>query len=370
LQAEAVWFMGFILWGKRYGAGQTISAPRGCKRLFNKNFYQNERPLVVLIPASGPPAAVVPHLELGSFALLNFEGEVFDWRDQDGYQAAFDALARHMKLSRIGARIGVEGQNMRVFVHHALRQAAPDLQILDHEKDISGLRICKTAAEISTLEHAIAISEQALSNTLEQIQVGQTETHIQNLLAQNLFACGAEDFSFAPIVAAGENSARPHAKARPDYKIQPGDALLIDFGARYQGLCADITRTVFIQHCDPRQQAIYQTVLAANQAGHATTRPGVTAHTVDDTVIGVLEASPYADRIRTKTGHGLGRDVHEAPYIMRGNHQVLKPGMVFTIEPGLYRIGDFGVRIEDDVLVTEAGVRSLTCFPKALTLVA
>ena len=86
-------------------------------------------------------------------------------------------------------------------------------------------------------------------------------------------------------------------------------------------------------------------------------------------VTGVLEASPYSDRIRTKTGHGLGREVHEAPYIVRGNRQVLEPGMVFTNEPGLYRIGGFGVRIEDDILVTETGSRSLTAFPKELTVV-
>ena len=106
-----------------------------------------------------------------------------------------------------------------------------------------------------------------------------------------------------------------------------------------------------------------------NLRGLAVTRPGATAHDVDDAVTGVLEASPYCDRIRTKTGHGLGRDVHEAPYIMRGNRQVLEPGMVFTVEPGLYRIGGFGVRIEDDVVVTEDGCRSLTGFDKTLTVV-
>ena len=95
----------------------------------------------------------------------------------------------------------------------------------------------------------------------------------------------------------------------------------------------------------------------------------MTAHDIDDAVINVLEASPYADRIRTKTGHGLGRDVHEAPYIMRGNDQVIRAGMVWTNEPGLYDLGNFGVRIEDDVLVTEDGCRSLTSFPKDLRII-
>lgn len=175
--------------------------------------------------------------------------------------------------------------------------------------------------------------------------------------------------AFGPIVAAGDNSARPHGSAREDYAIAPGDALLFDFGASWGGFVADVTRTVFVGHANDEAQDVYATVFAANQRGHEVARAGVTAHDVDDAVTAVLEASPYADRIRTKTGHGLGRQVHEAPYIMRGNHQVLEAGMVFTNEPGLYRLGGFGVRIEDDVLVTADGCRSLTQFPRELMTV-
>lgn len=113
---------------------------------------------------------------------------------------------------------------------------------------------------------------------------------------------------------------------------------------------------------------VYDTVLRANRKGHEVTRAGVTAHEIDDAVTGVLEASPHADRIRTKTGHGLGRDAHEAPYVMRGNHAVLEAGTVYTDERGLYRIGAFGVRIENDILVTANGCTSLTRFPTELTV--
>ncbi len=334
-------------------------------RLFNQSFHSHERPLLVVIPADGPPAAIVPNLELRSFDLIGFEGEVFDWRDQTGYDEAFNALARYLPLNSVA----VEGQVMRVFVHHALTLAYPELIVVDAEKPISGLRIHKTAAEISALESAIAISEAALAEVLERVRIGMTETEVENQLTQALFAHGAEDHAFGPIVAAADNSARPHARARPDYRLKDGDALLLDFGARKDGFCADITRTVFVGHATDEAQAVYKTVLKANLRGHEITRPGVTAHEVDDAVTSVLEASPFADRIRTKTGHGLGRDVHEAPYIMRGNHQILEPGMVFTNEPGLYCEGGFGVRIEDDILVTGTGCRSLTNFPKTLTVV-
>lgn len=333
-------------------------------RLFRKDFHQSERPLIVLIPTNGVPAAVVPSLELGSFALVNFEGEIFDWQDQTGYQSAFDALFKHLDVTRIG----VEGQIMRVFVHHAMLAAKPSLEIIEAEKAISGLRLIKNDEEIDALQTAIQYSEQALSKTLEQVRTGMTEIEIESILKQQMLACGGEEFSFGPIVAAGGNSARPHASARADYQLQAGDALLIDFGARYAGLCADITRTFFISHCSEEAQAVYDTVLQANLVGHTASHPGATAHDVDDAVTSVLEASTYADRIVHKTGHGLGRDIHEAPYIMRGNSQVLQPGMVFTIEPGLYEEGNFGVRIEDDVVVTADGVRCLTSFPKELTL--
>lgn len=335
-------------------------------RMTGRSFHTSERPLVILVPPAGTPAAIVPNLELRSFDLVEFEGPVFDWRDQDGYAGAFAALAAQMPLGRIA----VEGQVMRVFVHHAFKAAWPGIEILDAEREIAGLRLRKTADELAALERAIAISEAALGELLEGVRPGQTEKAIEGRLIQLLFHHGAEDLSFGPIVAAAENSALPHASARSDYALKAGDALLLDFGARWGGFAADITRTVFLGHASHEAREVYATVLAANDAGRAATRAGVTAHDVDDAVISVLEASPYADRIRTKTGHGLGRDVHEAPYIMRGNHQVLEPGMVFTDEPGLYAIGRFGVRIEDVILVTDTGCRSLTGFERGLTVVA
>ena len=334
-------------------------------QVLGRNFPSHERPFVLVIPAEGEPAAIVPSLELQSFALVAFEGEVFDWRDQDGYRPAFRALCRHLALRRLA----VEGQVMRVFVYLALLEAAPGLAILDGEEAISGLRVQKTKSEVALLKEAICISEAALSELLDEVHSGQTEKEIERLLLQGLYRNGAEGTAFSPIVAAGANSALPHASARHDYALQSGDALLLDFGARLGGFAADITRTVFVDHASDEAHAVYDTVLRANTCGHEATRPGITCHALDDAVTGVLEASPYADRIRTRTGHGLGREVHEAPYISRGNDRVLTPGMVFTNEPGLYRIGGFGVRIEDDILVTEAGSQSLTSFPRELRVV-
>lgn len=335
-------------------------------RAIAHSFMSHERPFVLVIPANKPAATLVPNLELGSWELVGFDGTVFDWRDQDGYDDAFAQLVAHLGISTLG----VEGQVMRVFVHHALLTAQPSLEIVDAEREISGLRMIKTDDDIAALQSAIDISERALHRTLDSIKLGQTEKQIEQTLIKLLFDEGADGLSFDPIVAAGDGSARPHAHARHDYQVKAGDALLIDFGARKDGFAADITRTVFLDHVSDEGRAVYETVLSANLAGLAVTRAGVTAHKIDDTVISVLEASPFSDRIRTKTGHGLGRDVHEAPYIVRGNHMPLPAGTVYTNEPGLYEIDNFGVRIEDDVLVTEDGYETLTHFPKELMVIS
>ena len=282
---------------------------------------------------------------------------------------AFIAAGAALPALRHGKRIGVEGQRMRVFDLFALQKALPGAAFVDMHAEISAIRLHKTEEELELQRKAIHLSEAALELTLGEIKAGMTEAEIEGILLRHLFSEGADGLAFSPIVAAGGNSAKPHAHARPDYRIKPGDALLFDFGGSYQGYSADITRTFFVGHVSEHDRAFYETVLAANARGREVSRAGITASDVDDAVQKVLEQSQFAQFRRHKTGHGLGLDVHEAPQIMRGNKQRLEPGMVFTIEPGLYRMGEAGVRIEDDVVVTESGIECLTSFPRELRLV-
>ena len=361
----------------RYGALRAVTAAQGLdaaalvpganfRRLFGWEFHQNERPLCVIVPAQGAPVAVVPALEAASFDALGFEGERFFWSDAEGCQGAFDRAAAALGPQ---ARIGVEGQRMRVFERDALAQAFAGAGIVNAHAALSAIRLAKTADEIAALRKAITVSEAALEDTLAAVRVGMTEKQVEGLLMAALFGAGAEALSFSPIVAAGANAAQPHARARADYALRPGDALLLDFGASHGGYCADITRTVFVAQVSDADRALYETVLAANAAGRAAAVPGATAGDVDDAALKALEASPFAGLIRHKTGHGLGLEVHEDPYILRGNTMALTPGMVFTVEPGLYREGAVGVRIEDDLAMTETGAETLTQFSRALRLV-
>ncbi|MEP1206202.1 MAG: Xaa-Pro peptidase family protein [Rhizobiaceae bacterium] len=339
------------------------------KRLFSIDFHLMERPLLVIVPRLGEPVAIVPSLEMASFDTVDFPGPVHPWKDEEGYQGAFTSAAENLPQLANAKRFGLEAQRMRVFEQMALQAAFPKARFVDAHGPISSIRLKKSKEEIQNLKKAIEISEAALEATLQQVEVGQTEKQIEAILLNQLFAHGADGLAFEPIVAAGDNSAQPHASARHGYKIQPGDALLFDFGASWNGYNADITRTFFVSHVSEHDRAFYETVLSANRRGRQVSRAGITAHDVDDGVQTVLENSQFASFIKHKTGHGLGLDVHEAPQIMRGNGDVLEAGMVFTIEPGLYREGECGVRIEDDVVVTEDGIECLTSFSRDLRVI-
>jgi Xaa-Pro dipeptidase len=338
-------------------------------RLYNHEFHQMERPLVIIVPARGVAVAVVPNIELSSFTPLGFDGLVFDWRDEAGYMEAFMQAGAALPQLAAGSRIGVEGQRMRVFDLMALQKALPACAFVDAHAEISSIRLHKTPDEIARLKQAIVRSEAALEATIAQVQVGQTEKQVEAILLSELFRAGCDGLSFSPIVAAGDNAANSHAVPRENYKIKAGDPLLIDFGGRYQHFSADITRTFFVGHVSDEDRAFYNTVLDANERGRAVSKAGVTAGFVDDETAKVLERSQFAKYKTHKTGHGLGLDVHEAPQIMRGNLDVLEPGMVITIEPGLYREGECGVRIEDDLLITENGHECLTQFSRALRVI-
>lgn len=327
-------------------------------------FHLMERPTVLFVTSDQQILGIIPELEREKWSETFPDALTFYWQDSDGYQSAFAAAAAALH----GQMVGVEGMRMRVFEGDALRRHFQQGAIVDAEPALIDLRLSKSAAEIAALETAISISELALQETLAAIAPGATERSILNLLKMRMLAHGAHGFAFEPLVLAAANAANPHG-VPGDRALRPGDALLIDFGASFDGYNADITRTFFFQHVTDDHARIYETVLAANSAGRDIAGPELSAHDLDMAVTGVLAASPYADLIVHKTGHGLGLDVHEAPQIMKGNHKRLIPGTVFTIEPGLYRPGEVGVRIEDNVVTLEQGARSLTGFGRELTVV-
>ena len=328
------------------------------------HFHLMERPTLLFVTAQAEIVAIMPELEREKWAQTFPQAQTFYWQDADGYTQAFKDAADALH----GQMVGVEGMRMRMFEAEALRRLFPQGAIMDAEAALTDLRLSKSSDEIAALQQAIAISETALSETIGLIRPGMTERAIAAALKLRMLSNGAEGFSFDPIVLVAGNAANPHG-VPGDRPLTPGDALLIDYGASFGGFHADITRTFFCGHTTDDHAAIYEAVLAANTKGRDMAGPLVTAHDLDMAVTAVLAASPYASLIVHKTGHGLGMDIHEAPQIMRGNHALLVPGTVFTIEPGLYRPGDIGIRIEDNVVTDATGAQVLTRFPRELTVI-
>ncbi len=328
------------------------------------HFHLMERPTLLIVLASGEIAGIIPELERLKWSQTFPDAQTFYWQDKDGFAGAFARASEELgSLS-----IGVEGQRMRAFEADILRAHFENDAISDAHDALSGLRLSKDNTEIEATQKAINISEAALAETIDQVRTGMSEREIAGLLKMRILANGADGLAFDPIVLASGNSANPHGVSG-DTQLMAGDPLLIDFGAQYAGYNADITRSFFCERARDAHEQIYQTVLEANRLGRSIAGPALTAHELDEAVTGVLAQSRFADLIVHKTGHGLGLDIHEAPQVMAGNHAQLVEGALVTIEPGLYLKGGIGIRIEDDVLIEVGGCRSLTSFPRELTII-
>lgn len=329
------------------------------------HFHLMERPIVAFLPAEGATIFVLPEMEKGKVNNLEYEARTFTYgEDPTHWQNSFSAAAKALGLEK--ARIGVEDSNLRLLELRYLQAALPKADFVNGEEVVAAMRQRKGVEEIAAMQRAAEIAEDALLATLPKIKVGVSETRIAADLLQALLQQGSDpEVPFFPIVASGPNSANPHA-TRTERALQSGDLLVIDWGANVDGYYSDITRTFAIGEIDEELYRIYAAVELANSAGRAASKPGISCGAVDEATRAVIEGAGYREYFIHRTGHGLGMQAHEAPYIRSGNLQKLESGMVFTIEPGIYLPGKGGVRIEDDVVVTEDGLRSLSKLPREL----
>ncbi|MEP6493814.1 MAG: Xaa-Pro peptidase family protein [bacterium] len=230
---------------------------------------------------------------------------------------------------------------------------------------VETLRERKDAGELALIEAANGIATRALGRTVPQVHVGMTELEVAGVLEKALRDEGSEGFPFASIVASGERSALPHARSSTR-RIAPNDFLLLDFGAETGGYCADVTRTFVVGRATDEQREVYHVVKTANdQAAHGV-RAGMSGRDADAIARDYIEQRGYGDLFGHSLGHGLGLEVHEAPRLARTADGALAEGAVVTIEPGIYRPGWGGVRIEDDVFLGPDGPKILTSFTREL----
>jgi Xaa-Pro dipeptidase len=328
--------------------------------------HLSERPTVAFIPARGRLTVALPELEApAARSQLPPDAQLFTYRDEEGHEHVFHQVAEELTLSSMP--IGVEYLAMRLLETRRIEQAAPNCQLLAVEPWLPRLRMKKDESEVASMQQAIAIAERAIQHLLDRdaIRTGRTELEIAADLRIEMLSEGGQGEAFSPIVVAGPNSASPHA-GPSDRPLAEGDLVTIDWGTTYQGYRSDITRTFVLGSSTPEIIKIYDAVLAANQAGRLAVRPGLPAQEVDRASRQAITLAGYGEYFIHRTGHGLGLETHEPPYIVEGNLDILEPGMTFTVEPGIYVPGVGGVRIEDDVIVTEDGSETLTTLPRQL----
>jgi len=261
-------------------------------------------------------------------------------------------------------RIGLEAGNVTWSGQRSWADLLGGDKLVPTTNAVEALRERKDTAEIARMERAAAIADAALFEVLPLMSQGVTEEHFALELDTAMRRGGAESTAFETIVAAGENSAKPHHHPG-SRRINGGDPVVVDFGATFDGYRSDMTRT-FCVDAEPQGELarIFEVVQTSQAAGAAAVRPGIAAKEVDDICRRIITDAGWAERFEHGTGHGVGLDIHEAPTVSQLGTAILAPGFVVTVEPGVYVPGHGGVRVEDTLVVTEDGARPLTRFTK------
>jgi Xaa-Pro aminopeptidase len=273
-----------------------------------------------------------------------------------------DAATTLCKQAKI-SRLGIEGDSMTVGYHQRLSNKASKVELVTTTGLVEQLRVIKDKEEIAEIRQAVAIAEKAFAVVRAALRPEQTEKEVADALENQMRLFGGRGASFTPIVGVGDRSALPHY--RPGQRhIGDADFVLIDWGAIGRLYMSDLTRTLVTGKIPPKLQRIYGVVLKAQLAAIDAIRPGKTCGEIDNIARSVIEKAGFGKQFGHGLGHGLGLQIHEAPRLAERQTAKLEPGMVITVEPGVYLPGFGGVRIEDDVLVTRSGREVLTSVPK------
>lgn len=308
-----------------------------------------ERPFLLFVESDGDAHLLAPKLEAGPFG-DSAPLEVHAWTDNQGPSGAFRAL-----FSRIG-KGGVWGCEGRVpygFLNHLL---AKGMKLRPADPILQGVREVKEAGEVELLERSASILSEAILRVPETLAEGVTEREVANSIRDDALEGGADEVE--PTVQSGARAADPHS-ATSGRRVGRGETVVVDVVSSYEGYAADITRT-FVVGGGGEVERTYQSVLSAQRKAIASARAGATTGEVDSAARRSLTKDGLGRYFIHRTGHGLGLEVHEAPYIVAEGRERLRPGMAFTVEPGAYLPGKLGVRIEDDVVISEGGQAVVT----------
>jgi Xaa-Pro aminopeptidase len=321
----------------------------------------SERLAAALIPFSGEPVLIVNELEKELRGQKPWITEVDVWRE---HEDPIELLAGDIDGLGLGnAVIGLAEDAPWGWVNR-LEARLPSVHFVNATPYLSHERMVKNAQELDWMRMACAISDRALEACFEQMHSGMTEREFSAIISSELRANGGE-MGFIQVLF-GERAALPHGNPG-DTELSPGNSVLVDMGTKIRGYSSDLTRTVFYGEPSKRQRDIYGILHEANNVAYEAVRPGMTCDSLDGTARKVIEDAGFGDFFIHRLGHGIGLQGHEPPWIVRNNELELEPGMTFTIEPGIYIVGEIGIRIEDTVVCTPEGCERLTRLTRELT---
>lgn len=340
---------------------ETIAVNPGASLFYltGLHFHLMERPVVLFLKPSTTPLIVLPELEIikidQSSVPLN---SIVYGDDPASWQFAFDKALKLLKINTM--TMGIEPTQIRFLEMEFIKNADPGIEFISAKNYFSSLRLHKDKSEIPKIHKAVQIAEAALEAVKPMISIGKSEKEIASELTLQLLKAGSDPLlPFQPIVSSGSNSASPHA-IPSDRKLGKGDMLVIDWGAACEGYISDLTRTFAIGEMPQKFKGIAKAVFDANTSGRKAVIPGKALGSIDDAARNVIQNAGFGDNFTHRTGHGIGLESHEEPFLFSSNSGLMVEGMVFTIEPGIYLPGEGGIRIEDDVVVTTEGCEVLS----------
>lgn len=326
----------------------------------------HERLLGVMIFKNAEPFLICPQMEMPDAKNAGWNGDIIGHTDTDNAMAILhQAVTDRTDALR---KVAIEKSHMTVERLEAFTDAFGNLNILALDNKINAMRVIKDEDELLILREAAELADYAIEVGAKALKEGITEIEVMTEIEFALKQRGVTHMSFDTTVLSGPKAASPHGKTG-DRKIQKGDLVLFDLGVVHKGYCSDITRTLAFGEPSEEQVEVYQVVLQAELASLEAVKPGVTAAALDDAARNVINDAGYGEYFTHRLGHGLGISVHEFPSLHGANDLVIESGMVFTLEPGIYVPGKVGVRIEDDVAVTDDGYEVLTKYPKELQII-
>jgi len=332
------------------------------------SFHLMERPVVMFCTPGKDPVIILPELETPKLGHLPYKAQAFSYPElPDEWINSFKKGVQALGIENNA--IGVEPRALRILEYRYIEQAAPFASFPDASSTLAALRITKDKEEISKMRQAVVIAQNGLKACIPQIKIGMSEKELAAELTIQLLRHGSSpEIPFSPIVSSGPNSANPHASPS-ERKLQIGDMLVVDWGAAFEGYISDLTRTFAVGQVDAEYQKIHKIVQEANAAGRAAGKPGSPCAAVDKAAREVIEKAGYGSYFTHRTGHGIGMEGHEDPYMRADNMQILEPGMCYTVEPGIYLTERNGVRSEDNMVVTSDGSESMSDMSREIQVV-